>query len=143
MSIKEDRANYSQRAYDKLENLKAERAELNDKLGMCSDEILHTESQIKLNADPQYRIEVTGKDIPHITYHIERSAPPSPKKWRKAEIHTSEAGQKIDDAIHAYGQARKDFENLKVTDTHGDTYPVWCDIYQINKYISKVFVIDY
>ena len=35
MSIKEDRANYSQRAYDKLENLKAERAELNDKLGMC------------------------------------------------------------------------------------------------------------
>ena len=142
MSIKEDRATKRERTYDKLENLKAERAELNDKLGMCSDEILHTESQLTLNADPQYRIEVTGNDVPHISYHVERSAAPCPDKWRKVDI--SEANLlKINLAINAYGDARKALDEIKVRDEHGDTYPVWVDIYQINRYISKVYVIDF
>ena len=107
-----------------------------------SDEILHTESQIKLNADPQYRIEVTGNDVPHISYHVERSAPPSPTNGARL-TSPKLTYLKINLAINAYGDARKALDEIKVRDEHGDTYPVWVDIYKINRYIHKVFVIDY
>ena len=90
MSIKEDRAKKRQRAYDKLENLKAERAELNDKLGMCSDEILHSESQLTLNAEPQYRVEVTGKDVPtYLPTILNDPRPRPPKSGGKRKVSTN------------------------------------------------------
>ena len=139
MKNKAERAAKRQRAHDHIENLKAERTELDHKLNMCFDEIANNQAQLKLNADPEYHLAIIGADFQEISWYVTRTASPDRGTARACEITDAERTT-IDEALLNYGEARKALESFKVTDSHGDEYPVWIDIHKINRYVDKLFV---